>query len=210
MGILFAINVYIYENSQFSKITGYSFTSIWTSKKLGFLYKISQKFNKVNGEHKLLLNIVLPESGRKVDYLLIHQSGIYVINAMNHNGWIYGNEDDVQWAKALENGQLVTFRNPIMENSLKIEDVKKYMPEVEKDVFQSLVVFSNSCSFKKIEVHSPDVDVIKTHELGNFWKDKNEHALTKEQISDIYSKLEPYVNQNQSKEKAMLKDTVSN
>lgn len=209
MGILFAINVYIYENSQFSKMTGYSFTSVWTSKKLRFLYKISQKFNKVNGDKKLLINIALPESGRKIDYLLLHSSGIYVVEAMNHSGWIYGNEHDIQWAKAMENRQLDTFRNPIMDNRLKIDDLKKLIPGSEKGLFQSLIIFSNSCSFKKIELHSPDVDVIKIHELSNFWKNKNEPALTKEQIQEIYSNIEPYIIQKQLKETATLKDAVS-
>ncbi|MFC7685991.1 nuclease-related domain-containing protein [Ureibacillus sp. GCM10028918] len=209
MGILFAISVYIYENSQFSQITGHSFTSVWTNKKVGFLYKLSQKLNKVNGKYKLLFNIALPESERIIDYLLLHQSGIYIINPKGHSGWIYGSEQDFQWGQVLENTQMNTFKNPIIENKLKMDGVKKYIPEVDKDLFQSLVIFSNNCSFKKIEVHSPDVDVIKINELKTFWKDRIEHSLSKEQMMAIYSKLEPHVIKKSSKEKVGLKDAAS-
>lgn len=208
LGILFAINVYVYENSQFSKITGHSFRSVWTNGKVRFLYKLSQKLNKVNGEYRLLSNIALPESERKVDYLLLHPSGIFVINAMNRSGWIYGNEQDVQWAQVLESGRMETFQNPIMDNMLKINDVRKYIPEVEKELFQSLIIFNDSCSFKKIAINSLSVDVIKSNELKTFWKN-NEQALTKDQLSAIYSKLEPYVIQKHSKEKAMIKEVAS-
>ncbi|MDN4495190.1 nuclease-related domain-containing protein [Ureibacillus aquaedulcis] len=209
IGIVFAINVYVYENSDFSKTTGHPFISVWTNGKVRFLYKLSQKLNKVNGEYKLLSNIALPESERKVDYLLLHQSGIYIINAKDPGGWIYGNEQDIQWAQVLENGQMSTFPNPVLDNKLKINGVKKYIPEVDKDLFQSLIIFGNHCSFKKIEVHSLDVEVMKIHELESYWKNRMDQVLTKDQIMAIYSKLKPYVIPKQSKENGLLKDVAS-
>ncbi len=205
-GILVAVYVYLYENSQFSKVTGHAFTSVWTNKEVRFLYKIAQNLKKVNGEFKLLFKIALPESGREIDYILLHPSGVYVINAKHPSGWIYGKEQDIQWAQVFENGHMNTFQNPIIENALKIDDLKRHIPEVNEALLQSLIVFNNNCSFKKIEVNSADVEVMKIDELKSFWKDKMEDALTKEQIMSIYSKLEPFTIKNQPKPKAPLKD----
>lgn len=210
IGILFAVNVYVYENSPFSKRTGHSFNSVWTNKEVRFLYKLAQKLKKVNGETKLLFNIVLPESERKIDYILLHHSGIYVINAKQPSGWIYGNEPDIQWAQVLERGQMNKIQNPIIENKIQIADLEKYIPEVSRELYHSLVVFNNNSSFKKIEVHSQDVDVIKIDEVKTFWKDKTDPALSNDQIMSIYSKLEPLTNKKQSKEKVPLKNATSN
>lgn len=209
IGILFAVNVYAYENSHFSKVTGYSFIFAWTNKEVRFLYNLTRKLNKVNGEKKLLVQIVLPENERKIDFILLHQSGIYVINAKQPSGWIYGNEQDVHWAQVKENGQMNKIQNPIIENKIRMDDVEKYIPEVSKDLYQSLIVFNNNCSFKKVEVHSLDVDVVKINELKTFWKNRTEHTLTNDQMMSIYSKLQPYMSKKQAKEKATVKDATA-
>ncbi|WP_240758507.1 nuclease-related domain-containing protein [Lysinibacillus sp. SGAir0095] len=209
IGILFAVNVYVYENSEFSKLTGHSLLSVWTNKEVRFLYKLAQKLKKVKGELKILYNIALPQSEWKIDFILLHQSGIYVINAKRSSGWIYGSEQDLQWAQVLENGQMNTFRNPIIENKLKIDDVKKYNPEVSNDLYQSLVVFNKNCSFKKVEIRSQDVDVFKIDELKTFWNDRMDHILTKDQMMSIYSNLETYMIKKPTKEKAPFKDAAS-
>jgi len=210
IGILLAVNVYVYDNSQFSKITGHSLIAVWLNKEVRFFYKIAQKLKKVNGESKLLFNIVLPESEHKIDYLFLHQSGVYVVSAVNLSGWINGNERDFQWAQVLERGQMNKFQNPIIENKLQMMDVKQYIPDIDKELFHSLIVFNNSCSFKKIEVHSPEVEVIKINEIKTFWEDREDHVLSKDQLMALYTKLDPYMQSKQPKEKMPAKDATSN
>ena len=210
LGILLAVSIYIYDNSQFSKITGNSFLSVMTNKKVGFLYKLAQKLKKVNGDNQLLFNIVLPQSEWKIDCIFLHESGIYVINAKYSSGWIYGGDKDIQWAQALENGKMNTFPNPIVENKLKINEVKKAIPEVREDLYRSLIVFNNNCSFKKIELHSEDIDVLKVDELKAYFdNNRTEHALTQNEMTSIYSKIEPYMIKKQPKEKVSAKDAAS-
>lgn len=209
IGILFAVNVYVFENSQFSKITGHSFISAWMNKRIRFLYKLTQKLTKVNGEKKLLVNIVLPESERKIDFILLHQSGMYVINAKQPGGWIYGNEQDIHWAQVLENGKMNKIYNPIIETKILIADLEKYIPEIDKDLYHSMIVFNNNCSFKKIEVNSPEVDVLKINELKIFWENRMDQSFTKDQMMSIYSSLEPYMQKKQPKEMP-LKNAASN
>ncbi|MCM3388716.1 nuclease-related domain-containing protein [Ureibacillus chungkukjangi] len=206
IGILFAVSIYVYDNSQFSKITGHSFISVQTNKEVRFLYKLAKNLKKVDGDNQLLFNIDLPQSEWKIDCIFLHESGIYVINAKYSSGWIYGDDQDIKWAQALENGKMNKFPNPIIENKLKIQEVKKAIPEVREDLYQSLVVFNNDCSFKKIELHSEDVDVLKIDELKAFFENRIDSALTKNEIISIHSKIEPYMVKKQPKEKAALKD----
>ena len=209
IGVLVAVSIYVYENTQFSKRTGHSFTSVWTDKEIRFLYKLSRKLSKVDGEFKLVLNVVLPGSERNIDYLLLHQSGVYVVSAVNLSGWIHGSEHDFHWAQVQEQGQMNTFQNPIIENKLQVMDVKQYLPEVSKDLFHSLIVFNDRCSFKKIEVHSPEVEVVKINEVKSFWRERDEQALSKDELMVLYTKLEPYMQTRQPKEKIPAKDATS-
>lgn len=209
IGILFAVSLYLYENSQFSKITGYSYFSLWNNNKIRYTYKLSRLLKKVNGEHKILFNLVLPSSGRKIDALLIHKSGLYVIHAKQLGGWIYGNEKDIHWAQVLQRDRLNKFNNPIIENKLRIIDLKQNLPEVNKELYHSLIVFDGSCSFKKIEIYSNFVDVVKTHELKSLWKMELEERLTKEDINKVYKTLEPYMTFNAISKEAPLKVTTN-
>lgn len=209
MGILFAISLYLYDNSHFSKITGYSYFTLWTDKKIRYTYKFSQLLNKANGEYKLLFNIVLPKSGEKIDALLIHQSGLYVIDAIQLEGWIYGKEQDVQWAQVLQHDSLNKFKNPIMENNIKMMELKQALPDVNKEHFHSLIVFTNHCSFNKIEIHSNQVDVIKANELKTFWKSETEEKLTKDDIIKIYQSLESYMSFKQGLNNVHLNNVTS-
>ncbi|RHW34950.1 NERD domain-containing protein [Lysinibacillus yapensis] len=211
MGILFAIALYVYENSPFSRLTGNSFSTIWTDQEIRFLYRVSQKLKKINGQYEVLFNIAFPHSDRKIDALLILRSGLYIIEAKRMRGWIYGKETDVQWAEALERGGMTKFQNPVVESKLEIMRLKDHLPEVSKELFHSLIVFNDQCSFKNIEIHSSDVDVIKLNELPEYFSNIGhikDDLLTTEEMKGIANTLKPFMEKN-PKEKASVNNVTS-
>lgn len=195
IGISFAVSLYLYDNSNFSKITGFSYFKLWTDSKIRYTYKLMKALHKAKGEHRILLKVKIPVNGYSVviDAILLHESGIYVINQMQCGGWIYGREQDAEWAQALHKNQLNKFDNPVLSNKKMIFALKELLPEVERDVFLSLIVFTDNCSFNKIEIQSKNVDVIKTKELNHYWSWDMERKITIDQIEKIYNSLEKYM-----------------
>lgn len=209
IGILFMISLYMYDNSEFSKITGFSFFSLWIDKKVRLTYNIARALQSVNGDNKILLNVVLPTSGKKVDAVLVHESGIYVIDVKKLGGWIYGREQDSLWAQVLHKDKLNQFDNPIIENKLSVFELKEMLPNLNRDDFHSLIVFTDICSFHKIEIQSKNVDVLKEDELKKYWKHKKE-KLSVEEINKIYNALEKYMDFKETAKQPSINNITAN
>lgn len=194
IGIFFAISIYIYDNSEFRKVTGYSFATLLKDHDKKELYKVVRIIHNSSKNCKVLFNLGFSYSPHIIDALILHPSGIYVLNVKRSNGWVFGRENDVEWAEALQREKVIKFKNPLEVNKKAILEIKQYLPDYNLESFCSLVVFNNSCSFKNIEVNSKNSDVLKTNELKSFWKNKNNEILSKEDLSKIYVTLEKYMN----------------
>lgn len=195
IGILFAFRVYTYENSEFRKMTGYSLFNIWTNPHIKNTYLLVQSLKYLQGEYKLLLNLAFPTSGgkRKLDAIVIHESGIYVFNIQHKNGWIYGREQDEQWAQATNNkNKLIPFANPIIETKKSILDLQEQIANEKSDLFHLVILFTDNCSFKKIVVKSNNVSVMKINEMKHFWKAGTEQKMSAQEIDSVYQTLKQY------------------
>lgn len=210
IGMLFLFALYMYDNSQFSKITGYSLIDLWTDSKIKILYKIVQALPKENGDYKILYNLILPNTNRKVDMVILHEAGLFVIDIRNLGGWIYGREQDSLWAQALHKDKLIKFNNPIIDNKLAILDLIEAIPNLTRGKFHSVIVFTDKCSFNKIEIHSQNVDVLKFKELKNYWKNDFDKKLTTEEINKIYNVLEKYMNFKETKKQLSINNITAN
>lgn len=210
IGMLFLFALYMYDNSQFSKITGYSLIDLWTDSKIKILYKIVQALPKENGDYKILYNLILPNTNRKVDMVILHEAGVFVIDIRNLGGWIYGREQDSLWAQALHKDKLIKFNNPIIDNKLAILDLIEAIPNLTRGKFHSLIVFTDKCSFNKIEIHSQNVDVLKFKELKNYWKNDFDKKLTTEEINKIYNVLEKHMNFKETKKQLSINNITAN
>lgn len=192
MGILFACRLYAYENSGFRKMTGSSLYEIWTNQHVKNTYKLVQSLKSLKGEYKLILNADLPakETNRHLDAIVIHESGIYFLNIQVMDGWIYGREQDGQWAQAVyKKDKLFPFDNPINELKKELFDLKDQIANLNKDVFHTMVLFADSCSLKKVIINSDNVYVMKVEELKDFWPNRTDKKLSANDINRIYQTL---------------------
>lgn len=209
IGVFFAIRIYIYENSEFSKMTNYSIFNIWTNSKVKRLYKLSQSLSKLQGDKKVLLNVILPNSN-VIDAIVVHESGIYVINTIEMNGWIYGREQDAEWAQALnKKEELNKFDNPIIDNKKMILDLKEIL-KVEKHLFHSAVVFTNNCTIKKVVVKSNNVSVLHMRDLKDYWSNKLDRQVTNEEVNNIYNTLESLMASQKDTKPSNMNQTATN
>lgn len=160
---------------------------------LTFVYLEKLDFYK-----KLMTNLYIPKGDgttTEIDLIMISETGIYVFESKNYSGWIFGDERYKNWTQSLKNKQKNQFYNPIWQNKGHISALDAVLNLKEDNLYKSLIVFSERCELKKINITSPDVKVIKRNFLI---KTINENIndsstlLTKDQIDQLYLKLQEF------------------
>ena len=127
--------------------------------------KVNQILENIN-DSKLLKDVILKtENGTtQIDHILIHKKGIFVIETKNFKGWIFGKEKDKYWVQSIYNKKS-KFYNPIRQNYGHIKAIESYLPENRRNILRSIIIFSNNCEFKNLQVTTP---VIKMRYLSNY------------------------------------------
>ena len=145
---------------------------------------------------KFLYNCYLPKDNgetTEIDVMMIHSSGVYVFESKNYSGWIFGNEHQKTWTQTLPSGRKSHkehFLNPIMQNNLHIKWLKN---QIGYSVpVHSVIVFSERCTLKKVDITSSDIYVIRRPEVAKIVYKidaKEEHDLSEDDIDALYKKL---------------------
>ena len=182
---------------------------VWVGKHGEKLTARELQFVKMFGRKgKTLRNVYIPKDNgetSEIDVMYITQKGIFVFESKNYSGWIFGDEKSQYWTAMLPNRQKNKFYNPIKQNRTHIKCLQKYVGD-DVPLF-SIIVFSERCELKKIEVYSEDVKVIKRDKtyatVKDIW-DKHEDAV--EDIDIIYDKLKALTNVDQAVKDAHIAD----
>lgn len=194
-----------YKKTTYYKATGNSYLAVRFDTGLYgeyLTYKGLCRYEKEGA--KFLFNCYLPRDNgetTEIDVLMIYKSGLYVFESKNYSGWIFGSEYGKTWTQTLPQGRKAHkehFLNPIMQNKLHIKWLKNFI-EDEAMPIHSIIVFSERCTLKKVDVNSPDVTVIKRDKVyktvakidskvnSNGWL-----ALDQNKVAGIYNKLYPF------------------
>ena len=150
---------------------------------------------------KFLFNCYIPKNDgetTEVDVLLIGKSGIYVFESKNYSGWIFGDEKSRMWTQTLPQGRgrkahKEQFLNPVYQNKLHIQCLNEILDK--KFPLHSIIVFSERCEFKNLNIHNDLAEVIHRNEVGyivNKINTKYGDILTSQEIASIYNQLYPY------------------
>jgi DNA-directed RNA polymerase subunit RPC12/RpoP len=189
-----------YKKTDYYNVTHKSYASVLFNKgNYGeFLtYKYLQEYEAEGA--KFLFNCYLPKNNgetTEIDVLMIHSSGIYVFESKNYSGWIFGSENQKNWTQTLPSGRKAHkeyFLNPIIQNKLHMKWLTEQVGECIP--IHSMIVFSERCELKKIEVSSTNTYVIKRDTLNRTVRaidTRMGKPLSQKQIDEIYIKLYPY------------------
>lgn len=148
---------------------------------------------------RFLYNCYLPKDNgetTEIDVLMIHKSGIYVFESKNYSGWIFGSEHQKNWTQTLPSGRKSHkehFLNPIMQNKLHIKYLAKQIGEGVP--FHSIIVFSERCTLKKIDVETPNIFVIKRDDVNRTVSSINNRIgilISQSRVDEIYAQLYPF------------------
>lgn len=180
-------------------------------------YKYLKEFE--NDGAKFLFNVYIPkENGEttEIDVLMISKKGIFVFESKNYSGWIFGSEKQKNWYQTLPAGRGKShkehFYNPIMQNRSHIKHLKAFMgTEIS---MHSIIVFSERCVLKNVDVKSADISVINRNEVASvvagIYKRISEDLLTEKDVMDIYNKLYPYTQSSEEVKKQHIANIESN
>lgn len=183
-----------YKKSDYYNETGIPFLTLRFNKGLYGEYLTRKNLEQIDGHKRFLSNCYLTKQNgetTEVDLIMIHTSGIYVFESKNYGGWIFGEENSKQWMQTFKTGEKNRFFNPIMQNRGHISALKKVLAMDDDSKFQSVIVFSDRCTFKKVNVTTP---VIHRRDIGRAVQElsrRNPYCLTEPQIDDFYQKLLP-------------------
>lgn len=189
-----------YWESSYRRLTGESFLAVWTDKgKYGeyLTYDALKEFEKEGA--KFLFNLYIPKKNgetTEIDLMMISRKGIFVFESKNYGGWIFGKESQRNWTQVLPSGKGTrkeSFYNPIMQNRTHIRNLVAFVGEEYPT--RSIIVFSERCELKEVDVESADIRVVKRDELRravlDVYQRETQDLLSPEQIETVYQRLLP-------------------
>lgn len=151
-------------------------------------------YPQISGCCKILMNVEIPVSDNKkteIDFLLVHETGLYVFEIKHYKGTIYGEGEQERWTQYFRTAPNVQFRNPIKQNQYHINALRKILPGVP---IQSIIVFSNPECDLRIRNINPNIIVCKLQHISNVLKSlqyKNK-CFDMQNIDRIFRQLVPY------------------
>lgn len=110
---------------------------------------VQRILNRLPKEDYIVLNDVLLPNGRgttQIDHIVVSVYGIFVIEAKNYSGKIYGSHESEEWTQYLI-GEQHKFRNPIKQNEGHVRSIQR-LTLVGRQYIIPLVVFTGSATVK--------------------------------------------------------------
>lgn len=166
------------------------------------------------GYRKILKNIYVPYGNKttEIDVVMIHETGIYVIESKNYSGWIFGNEKQQQWTQMLNSYTKKRFYNPVWQNRTHIRALSDYA-SIEQSKIKSYIVFSDRCELKAVPPNTSECIITKIDLfLYAIYNDINNRKkiFTVEEVNQIEEKLKPITNVSQEVKNKHIQDIEKN
>lgn len=95
---------------------------------------------------KIIKDVKLPDGvdgDISIDYLLLTDKGILVVDVNQYDGLLYGNEDHEQWTQVVRRKNYV-FQNPLLQMGLNLMAVKAVVPDAH---VEGAVLFAGQARF---------------------------------------------------------------
>lgn len=84
----------------------------------------------------------------QIDHVIVSRYGIFVIEAKNIDGWIFGDANSTQWS-VVKPGRKFRMQNPLRQNYRHTKAIVDFL-ELDESRVHSLVMFWGECEFKTV------------------------------------------------------------
>ena len=99
--------------------------------------------------YRIVRNLMFetPTGTTQLDFTIVSAFGIFIVEAKNYTGWIFGDPSRPRWTQSLPGGRKFQFQNPINQNfkHLAVLSDKTGIPQ---NLIFPLVAFADGCDFK--------------------------------------------------------------
>lgn len=102
----------------------------------------------------------------EIDNVLLTSKGIVIIEVKNYGGWIFADENSKYWMQIIYK-EKNKFYNPILQNKGHVKAINMLLESngiYDIPIF-SIIVFTNRCEFKKLEMKKYDTIVTYASEF---------------------------------------------
>ncbi|PEV64361.1 hypothetical protein CN423_15065 [Bacillus cereus] len=122
----------------------------------------------------------------QIDHIVIAETGVFVVETKNYEGWIYGNEKSARWTQGIFRKKS-SFQNPFRQNYKHIKAIEWVMEQ--QLPYISIAAFHPKCSLKRVHVHSKDKHVLYYNDLQKCIESYTDVQLTNGEIQHIYQTI---------------------
>ncbi|MFJ8219112.1 MULTISPECIES: nuclease-related domain-containing protein [Bacillus cereus group] len=122
----------------------------------------------------------------QIDHIVIAETGVFVIETKNYEGWIFGSEKSARWTQGIFRKKS-SFQNPFRQNYKHIKAMEWVMEQQLPCI--SIVAFHPKCSLKRVNVHSKDKHVLYYNELKKCIESYIEPQQTIDEVQHIYQSI---------------------
>lgn len=93
-------------------------------------------------------NVTLAASGgtTQIDHILVSKFGIFIVEAKNIDGWIFGDERAANWTVS-KFGKKFQIQNPLRQNFRHTKAISDFL-SMDSEKIHSIVMFWGKCEFK--------------------------------------------------------------
>ncbi|NTV14115.1 MAG: NERD domain-containing protein [Desulfobulbaceae bacterium] len=95
-------------------------------------------------------NVTIPTSKgtTQIDHVIVSRYGVFVVEAKNMDGWIFGDEHSPQWTQSIF-GKKYKFQNPLHQNYRHTKALSEFLG-IDHSKFLSVVMFWGECELKTV------------------------------------------------------------
>ena len=131
-----------------------------------------------------LNNVTLATSNgtTQIDHVVVSKHGIFVIEAKNNDGWIFGDAKSTQWS-IVKPGRKFRMQNPLHQNYRHVKAIVEFL-RVEEAKIHSMVMFWGECEFKTEMPRN-----VMSNGYATYIKSFTELLFTDEEVSSIVEAL---------------------
>lgn len=125
----------------------------------------------------------------QIDIIAVGKRGVFVIEAKDYTGWIFGNGNQTTWTETFYRKK-TRFYNPIKQNKNHIASLKALLGDKVK--FHSLIVFGLSAEIKDVSLIPKDTYVLTQWRLHDLLVDiyhEQPECMTAQEVLDVCRKI---------------------
>lgn len=145
---------------------------------------LSHKFMLDKSIYHELNDVTIPtaDGTTQIDHVIVSRYGIFVVEAKNMSGWIFGSEKSAEWTQSFSGGKF-RFQNPLRQNYRHTKCLSEFLG-VEHAMLHSVVMFWGESTFK-----TPMPENVLDKGYTAYIKSKTDIVFTDQEVLQIVESI---------------------